>query len=95
MRLTFPQLICLLEALQPKGSKKWIWNSLRRLNVLRNEYAHNLTMDRLETKRKEFIESTKPWIYTENFEEEERFKLILRILCGQLANIRHGVDTAG
>ncbi|MBE7551909.1 MAG: hypothetical protein HS126_12640 [Anaerolineales bacterium] len=95
-RFSFSQLISLVESLRPSHREKWIWLALRRLNSLRNEFAHNLSLDRLNQKRNEFLESTIPWITPPaDTEGLLQFKFVLLILCAQLANIRHGVKTAG
>jgi hypothetical protein len=95
-RLSFSQLLSLVESLRPSSGEKWIWNAIRHLNSLRNEYAHRLSSERLKQKREEFLESTVPWIDPPaDTEGLLRFKYVLVILCTQLANIRHGVQTAG
>jgi hypothetical protein len=95
-RLSFPQLLSLVESLRTIAREKWIWNALRHLNALRNEYAHKLTSERLKQKREALLESTVPWIQPPaETEGLLRFKFVLVILCGQLANIRHGVQPAG
>lgn len=95
-RFSFPQLISVVESLRVHSSEQWIWASLRKLNVLRNEYAHRLTLDRLNQKREEFIRSTDTWISPpEGAEGLLRLQFVLVILCGQLANISHGEKTAG
>jgi hypothetical protein len=95
-RLSFSQLLSIVESLRPSKREQWIWLSFRHLNSLRNEYAHELSPDRLDGKRKLFIKSTKPWIFPPSEQEGLlQFKFILLILCAQLANIRHGNETAG
>ena len=95
-RLSFFQLISVVEALRHEKREQWIWESLRKLNALRNEYAHNLNPDNLEKKRKEFIESTQPWISPPDEEMGlSRFKYIINILCNQFEKISRGEKTAG
>jgi hypothetical protein len=95
-RLSFSQLISLMESLRASNREKWLWLALRRLNSLRNEFAHSLSLDRLRDKRDQFLESTVPWITPPaDAEGLLRLKYVLLILCAQLADIRHGVETAG
>ena len=55
-RLTFHQALCLARAFAPEESKEKLWNSVDKLNSLRNKIAHSLEPKDLEAKLKEFVE---------------------------------------
>jgi hypothetical protein len=95
-RLSFHQLLSIVEAHRPSKKEVWIWGALRNLNSLRNEIAHTLSTDKFIKKRDLFIVSTEPWVQPpEGTKDIQRLKFILTILCAQLANILHGVPSAG
>lgn len=95
-RLSFSQLLSVVQAFRHIPREQWIWTSLRKLNALRNEYAHHLSSEKLENKRRDFIKSTEPWI-TPPVQAESllRFKFVLMILCAQLSLLCNGRKTAG
>jgi|WetSurMetagenome_2_1015567.scaffolds.fasta_scaffold120351_2 hypothetical protein len=95
-RLSFPQLLSVIQAFRYIPSEQWIWNSLRKLNALRNEYAHRLSSDKLENRRRDFIQSTEPWVTPpDGAVGLLHFKFVLIILCGQLSNVCYGGTVAG
>ena len=95
-RLSFPQLLSVVQAFRHIPRERWIWNSLRKLNTLRNEYAHRLSSEKLDNRRKDFVLSTEPWITPPNWVVGLlRFKFVLMILCAQLSNLSHGGNVAG
>lgn|GEM_PF-1188608 len=52
-RFSFYQLVQIVEAMRPPGAEPWLWESLRNLNSLRNEMAHNLQPQGFDRKAKE------------------------------------------
>jgi hypothetical protein len=95
-RLSFSQLLSVVQATRTHLREQWIWVALRKLNGLRNEYAHRLASEKLAQKQEDFIKSTNPWITPpDGTEGLLRLKFILLILCAQLANICHDKETAG
>lgn len=94
-RLSFSQLLSVVQAFWESPREQWIWSSLRKLNSLRNEYAHHLSSEKLDSKRRDFIRSTEPWITSPVTTPPLHFKFVLIILCAQLCNLCHGRGTAG
>jgi len=57
-RLTSHQLFCLAEALcLPNPEPKWLWNTARMLNKLRNQLAHNLQPKDIEREIASFTDT--------------------------------------
>ena len=54
---TCHQIICLVEALAPKprDEMKWVWSAAKQLNNLRNDMAHKLNPQGLESKIQSFL----------------------------------------
>lgn len=95
-RLSFFQPVAVAESMGLPGGKPWLWDALRKLNSLRNDFSHRLSRDRKEATRGAFIGSTEPWLYPPpQLTGPEQFEIRLFLLCGQLANMRHGRDAAG
>ena len=93
-RLSFPQLLSVVQAFRHIPHEQWIWTSLRKLNSLRNEYAHRLNSEKLENRRLDFIKSTEPWVTPpDGTIGLLRFKFVLIILCATLSNLCHEAGT--
>ncbi|MEJ1495078.1 MAG: hypothetical protein RPU13_01125 [Candidatus Sedimenticola sp. (ex Thyasira tokunagai)] len=54
-KMSFNQIAYLVRALQEKDAPSWIWGAIKKLNWLRNAFAHNLSPENYEKKRNEFI----------------------------------------
>ena len=55
------QIICLVEALAPKRSDKmkWVWSAAKQLNNLRNDMAHKLNPQGLDSKIQSFLRNVR------------------------------------
>jgi hypothetical protein len=55
-RLDCHQCICLAQAFFQSDSKQWLWTSLKKLNKIRNDIAHNIEPKGLQDRLSDFVE---------------------------------------
>jgi len=70
------QAICIAQAFFPLDHQPWLWNSLKKLNGIRNGIAHNLESPGLNDKIEDFISSF-PSMFASTENETDRFELTL------------------
>lgn len=78
--LTTHQKLCLAEALVDDFSRSvqetdWLWPALKKLNKLRNDIAHNLTLSGIADRIRDFIDRCPKKLGTTNFYHEFEFAL--------------------
>ena len=82
-RLSSYQAICLAEALTlPNTEPKQLWDSLRQLNTLRNQLAHNLEPERVQQRVERIIND-----YTKIAPVQSGFVGVLASAYGQLSEL--------
>jgi hypothetical protein len=64
--MTFYSKVCLLEALIPKPEPAELWDITKKLNTLRNRFAHNLSPDGIAKEIEEFMNNVeRTFVHTE------------------------------
>jgi hypothetical protein len=90
------QIICLVEAITPHSQvMPWIWLAAKKLNNIRNDLAHNLSPEGLESKISDlvkYVNSESPEIQEEaaKIETEEKNELLEVIvsMCACLSSLK-------
>lgn len=80
-RMSFMQLVSLSAALQSPKRNARLWETLKQLNSLRNQLAHDLDEKRYVQLRTNFLEGTRGFIDTGEASEKERLRTALNIVC--------------
>lgn len=88
-RLSFNQVLCIAEALFWKKGSDWLWESIRKLNNIRNSFSHQLTPKKYDDNIKEFFDIFKNdqfvlFVEAEKFSNRTRMVIVLNIIYGHL-----------
>jgi hypothetical protein len=93
-RFSFYQLVQIVEAMRPTGVDTWLWESLRKLNSLRNEMAHNLQPQGLERKAKELVKivakNTSLDISSTKSDKKETLRSAITLIVGSVYALPRG-----
>ena len=93
-RFSFYQLVQIVEALRPTGADSWLWESLRKLNRLRNEMAHNLQPQGLEQKMNELAkiveQDTSLDIFRTKSDKKETLRSAITLIVGNVYALPQG-----
>jgi hypothetical protein len=87
-RFSFAHRLCLVKAMNYDQDNLWLWTSISKLNVLRNDLAHKLEPARLAAKIDDFVQSL-PGLNEKHEKIETRLRHALIFLCGALQRIQN------
>ena len=89
------QIICLVQAITPHSALElWVWDAAKRLNGVRNAFAHNLEPQAIDDKIRsltEFVnrqESVKRVLAKNTVPPGMEFKAIVLAMCGGLSSLK-------
>ena len=93
-RFSFYQLVQIVEAMRPVGADSWLWESLRKLNRLRNAMAHNLQPQGLERKADELAKivarHTSLDIFSSKSDKKKTLKSAITLIVGSVYALPQG-----
>jgi hypothetical protein len=79
-RLSFNQILCITEALYWEKESEWLWESIRKLNNIRNSFSHQLTPKKYANAITEFLSIYKP----DEFGQGARIMLVMYAIYRKL-----------
>ncbi len=85
--LQFHQLVKIYKALFYKTGYDQFWAGVKKLNKIRNEYAHNLNSQKVEKLISELLETFEEVILPNEGSLGERYRRSIALLCFLVSNI--------
>ncbi len=88
-RLSFNQILCIAVSFYWKKNSDWLWGSIRKLNNIRNNLSHQLTLKKYEDNIKSFLDIFKNdefvlFIEAEKFGNRTRMVIAMSIIYQHL-----------
>ena len=86
--LEFDQLLALAKShyfAEPSG---WVWGAAKKLNSIRNLYAHNLEPENIGARLDEFLQLAEGHIGAERASSQERLRRAIAMVAAQIHHMR-------
>lgn len=94
-RITFSQRLAIIKSIYGSSDSEFPYDSIQKLNVLRNQLVHNLEPDNLEKKIVEFVQDLGDPRYRPEYSEmkiDRRLVGSIAFLCGLICGYREGYE---
>jgi len=85
--LEFDQLLCVAKSEYFAKTNAWVWGAARKLNSIRNLYAHNIEPDNIADRLDEFLQLVEGHVGNERASAHERLRRGIAMLAAQIHHL--------